>query len=330
MTPMSRRQAVQAISAAALTPLGSVLSPSARAQAAAWPKVVTIVVPFPPGGSNDIFARMLAQKLGPRLDSNVVVDNKPGAGGTIGAAHVSRSQPNGATLLLTSSTFTGSAAVQTKVPYDPISGFTPVAQLARGPMILAVGPTSPHKSAAGLIAAAKAEKGKLNYGSAGIGSINHMAAELMSTSAGIELTHIPYKGIAGAITDMMGGRLDAVIASFPSIAGQMKAGKVRGLAVTSSEVSAFAPELAPLSRTVPGYDLELWWGLFAPPQMPAGLLGTLSKHILEIIAEPDMRERFAQEGAIPGKTTPAEFGALVKKDLEVLRKVAAERRISAD
>lgn len=322
MRALSRREFVA--STMALTAAGGAAAQDGL------PKSMTIIVPFPPGASNDIFARLLAQKLSARLGNTVIVDNKPGAGGTIGAAFVSRAAPNGATLMLTSSTFTGSAAVQASVPYDALTGFTPIAQLAKGPMILAVSPTSKFASVADLVAAARAEKGKLNFGTAGIGSINHLAMELLSFKAGLDMTHVPYKGIASAITDLIGDRIDVVIASFPSIAGHMKAGKVRGLAVTSAQKSQFAPELAAIAETVPGYALDLWWGVFAPPQLPQALLERLSGEILAIIDEPEMRERFAQEGAVPTTLSPAAFRELVRNDLDVLRRVAKERKISAE
>jgi tripartite-type tricarboxylate transporter receptor subunit TctC len=302
----------------------------ASAQDAAWPKQITIVVPFPPGASNDTFARLLAQSLGQKLGATIIVDNKAGAGGTIGAAFVAKAAPNGATLLLTSSTFTGAAAVQPKLPFDPIAGFVPVAQLATGPMILAVGPDAPFTSVGELVTAAGTAKGKLNFGTAGVGSVNHMANELFNAMAKVEMTQVPYRGISNAITDLMSGQVQVVIASLPSIAGLMDAGRVRGLAVTSMARSPFAPTLPTIAETVPGYNVELWWGVFAPAGLPAPMVEQLNKEIGAIIMEPEMRDRFAREGALPSPISAAAFAAVVRADLDKWRNVAKERNITAN
>ena len=296
-------------------------------RAVEWPKQITIVVPFPPGASNDTFARIIAQKLGPQLGATIIVDNKPGAAGSIGAAYVARSAPNGATLMLISSSFTGNSAIQPKLPFDPLASFVAVAQLAKGPMILAVGKDALFNSVAELVDAARSEKGKLNFGTAGVGSINHMASELLNAAAKVEMTHVPYRGISNAITDLMSGQIQMVIASFPSIAGLMTGGKVRGLAVTSAASSPFAPELPAVSATLPGYDVDLWWGIFAPAGLPIPMVDQLNQLIRAIIMEPDMRERFAQEGAVPTPISSSEFSAIVRADLDKWRKIAQERNI---
>jgi len=303
----------------------------ALSQTAEFPKTVTIIVPFAPGASNDTFARVLAQKLAPKLGVTVIVDNKPGAGGAIGAQYVAKAKPDGATLMLTSSTFTTNAAVSTNLPYDPVKAFAPVSMLARGPMILAVGNHTPYKSVAEVIAAARAKKGDVTYGSAGIGSINQMAAELLNTTAKVEMTHVPYKGAGNAITDLIGGQLQMMFASFPSISGQVKAGKVRALAVTSPQNSKFAPELPTVAATVPGYEVELWWGVFAPAGTPPALVQRLNSEIRAIAESPDMQERFAQEGADPAATmSPAQFATYVSAEIDKWRRVAKDRNIKAE
>ncbi len=311
----------------AVLSLSWLLAIAMPARAVEWPKQITIVVPFPPGASNDTFARIIAQKLGPKLGATIIVDNKPGAAGSIGATHVARSAPNGATLMLISSTFTGNSAIQPKLPFDPVASFVPVAQLAQGPMILAVGKDAPFSSVAELIAAARSEKGKLNFGTAGVGSINHMASELLNAAAKVEMTHVPYRGISNAVTDLMSGQIQMVIASFPSIAGLMTSGKVRGLAVTSAAPSSFAPDLPAVAATLPGYDVDLWWGVFAPAGLPEAMVDQLNQLIRAIIMEPDMRERFAQEGAMATPVSSAEFAAIVRADLDKWRKIARERNI---
>jgi tripartite-type tricarboxylate transporter receptor subunit TctC len=295
------------------------------------PKTITIVVPFGPGASNDSFARVIAQKLGPKIGSTIIVDNKPGAGSVIGSSFVSRAAPDGSVLLLTSSTFTTSAAVQKNLPYDPIKGFTPVSLVATGPMLLTVGAQTPYKSAAELIADARANKGKMNYASAGIGSINQMSAEMLNSMAKTDITHVPYKGAAAALTDMIAGQVQMMVASPASAIGQLKSGKVRVLAVTSPKPSALVPGIVPLNQTVPGYEVEIWWGVFGPGGMPAPVAERLNAEINDIINSPEMRERFAQEGAEPtNSVTPEQFGAYVRKELEKWRTVAREKQISAE
>jgi len=302
--------------------------PAQEAPKQDWPKQMTIVVPFPPGASNDTFARIVAQKLAPKLGTTIVVDNKGGAGGSIGAAAVAKSAPTGATLMLTSSTFTGNAAVQPKLPFDPVADLVPVAQLAKGPMIVAVGSDTPYKSLAELIAAARADKGKLNYGTAGVGSINHMATELLAAIAQVEMTHVPYRGISNVVTDLLSGQVQLVISSFPSIAELVTAGKLRGLAVTSAQRTPFAPALPAAAETVPGYDVDLWWGVFAPAGLPPAMVAQLNSEIRAIITDDDMRQRFAQEGALPTPVASAEFAAIVRGDIDKWRKVARERDIT--
>jgi tripartite-type tricarboxylate transporter receptor subunit TctC len=296
-----------------------------------WPKQITLLVPFPPGASNDTFARALAQKLAPRLGVTIIVDNKPGAGGSIGAGMVANSAPNGTMLMLTSSTFATNSAVQRKLPYDPVKSFTPIALVAKGPLVIAVGANTPYQKLTELLAAAKADKTKLSYGSAGFGSINHMGIEIMNSLAKVEMTHIPYKGISFAITDVIGGHIQFTLATLPSVASQAKGGHVRALAVSSKERSVFMPEVPPVADTLPGYDVEIWWGILAPAGMPTDMAEALNAEIRKVIDEPDMRARFAQEGAEPSITmNAAQFAEHVKTDIEKWRNIARERNILAD
>jgi len=234
-------------------------------------------------------------------------------------------------LLLTSSTFTTSAAVQKNLPYDPIKNFTPVSLVATGPMLLTVGAQTPYKSAADLIADARANKGKINYASAGIGSINQMSAEMLNSMAKTDMTHVPYKGAAAGLMDMIAGQVQVMVASPASAVGQLKSGKVRALAVTSPRPSPLMPGIAPLNQTVPGYEVEIWWGVFAPGGTPGPVVERLNAEINGIINTPEMRERFAQEGAEPtDSVTPEQFGGYVRKELDKWRTVAREKQISAE
>jgi tripartite-type tricarboxylate transporter receptor subunit TctC len=301
------------------------------AQPIELPKTITIIVPFNPGASNDTFARVLAQKLGPKIGSNIVVDNKPGAGSVIGSGYVARAAQDGSVLLLTSSTFTTSAAVQTKLPYDPVKAFSPVAVLATAPMILTVGAQTPYKTASDLLADARTSKGKINYGSAGVGSINHMSAEMLNSMAKVDMMHVPYKGTATAITDMISGQIHGMVASPSSVAAALKGGKVRALAVTSSKPSKLVPGVPTLAQTVPGYEVEIWWGVFAPAGVPKPVVDRLNAEIRSIVDTPEMRERFAHEGAEPSTTMTAEqSAAYVRAELDKWRKVAREKNITAD
>lgn len=319
------------LSAGALLGLtGAALAQGPAAQPA-LPKTITIIVPFNPGASNDTFARVLAQKLGPKIGSNVMVDNKPGAGGVIGSGYVARAPKDGSVLLLTSSTFTTSAAVQKKLPYDPAKAFAPVAMLATAPMILAVGAQTPYKTVAELLTDARTNKGKISYGSAGVGSINHMSSELLDSMAKTDMIHVSYKGTATAITDMISGQIHSMIASPSSVAGQIKSGKVRALAVTSPKPSKLVPGVPALSDSVPGYDVQIWWGVFAPAGTPAPLVERLNTEIRAIIDSPEMRERFSHEGAEPSTTyTSEQFAKYVGSELDKWRKLAQDKNIAAE
>ncbi|PLP98279.1 tripartite tricarboxylate transporter substrate binding protein [Cupriavidus pauculus] len=319
---------VLTVSAVALVAAG--ITATAHAAEPVVPKTIRVVVPFPPSGSNDVFARLVSEKLSKKLGVTAIVDNKPGAGGAIGAEFVARSAPDGATLMITSSTFTGNAAVQPKTSYDVNKSFVPVAMLASGPMVLAVSEKSPYKTVADLIAAAKKDKGGINYGSSGIGSINQMSSELLAGDAGIEFTHVPYKGISNALTDLIAGQVQFVIASFPSVATQVKGGKLRALAVTSPTRSRFAPQWPAVAETVPNYSAELWWGVFAPAGTPQPLVEKLNAEIRDIIATPEMREIFSREGAEPSAMTAAQFAEHIRRDSARWKQVAKARNITAE
>jgi len=319
------------IATLALGSIACVTAAPASAAPVALPKTITIVVPFGPGASNDSFARVIAQKLGAKTGSTVIVDNKPGAGSVIGSAFVSRAAADGSVLMLTSSTFTTSAAVQKNLPYDPIKSFTPVSLVATGPMLLTVGSQTPYQSVESLINDARANKGKINYASSGIGSINQLSAEMLNAMAKIDMTHVPYKGAAAGLTDMMAGQVQVMVASPASALGQLKSGKVRVLAVTSPKPSPLVPGVAPLNKTVPGYEVEIWWGVFAPRGTPAPVVNRLNAEINEIINTPEMRERFAGEGAEPtNSVTPGQFGEYVRKELDKWRTVVEEKHITAE
>jgi len=294
------------------------------------PPLVRLVVPFPPGGSNDVIARAMAPQLAKRLGTNVIVENKSGAAGVIGADAVAKAPPDGSQLLLTSSTFLTTAATQAKLPYDPIGAFIPVAMVAEGPLLLAVPADKPIKSAADLVAAAKARPGALNYGTAGVGSLAHLATELLNGAANIQMTHVPYKGAGPALIDLAAGQIDVMISNYSSLVSQIKSGKVRAIAVTSPKASPAFPDLPPIWAAVPGYAIDIWVTVFAPAGTPAPLVERLNREINQISASPELRTFLDPDGALPVALAPAAITARLKQELAQLKKIAAERKISLD
>jgi tripartite-type tricarboxylate transporter receptor subunit TctC len=294
------------------------------------PPLMRIVVPFPPGGSNDVIARAMAPQLAKRLGNNVIVENKAGAAGVIGSEAVAKAPRDGSHLLLTSSTFVTTAATQAKLPYDPIAGFVPVAMVAEGPLLVAVPASMPIKSSAELLAAARAKPGALNYGTAGVGSVAHLATELLNGAASIQMTHVPYKGAANALLDLAAGQINVMISNYSSIVPQIKAGKVRPIAVTSAKPSPAFPDLPPLAQAVPGYAIEIWVTVFAPAGTPMPLVERLNREINQISTSPELRTFLDPDGAQPVALTPAAVAGRVKEDLAQLKRIAAERKISLD
>jgi tripartite-type tricarboxylate transporter receptor subunit TctC len=289
-----------------------------------------IVVPFPPGGSNDVIARAIAPQLAKRLGNNVIVENKSGAAGVIGSESVAKAPRDGSHLLLTSSTFVTTAATQAKLPYDPIAGFVPVSMVAEGPLLVAVPASMPIKSGAELLAAARAKPGALNYGTAGVGSVAHLATELLNGAANVQMTHVPYKGAANALLDLAAGQINVMISNYSSLVPQIKAGKVRPIAVTSAKPSPAFPDLPPLAQAVPGYAIEIWVTVFAPAGTPMPLVDRLNREINQISASPELRTFLDPDGALPVALTPAAVAGRVKEDLAQLKRIAAERKISLD
>ncbi|CAN5191947.1 tripartite tricarboxylate transporter substrate binding protein [soil metagenome] len=289
-----------------------------------WPEhPVTIVVGSAPGGSNDVFARALGKRLGDTFGQTFVVDNKPAGGGVIANQTIARAKPDGYTLVVVSSTFTTSASIRTDLPYDALKDFKPVALLAKGPLLITVNKDSPYKTLGDLVAAAKANPGKLNYGSSGLGSINQFATEVFAGAAGIKMTHVPYKGMAPATNDLLGGQIDVLVASAPSIGAMVKGDKVRALAVTTAKKSAVAPDLPAMEQS--GYrnsSVDLWWGVLAPPGTPQAIVDKLNAEINKQIASADMKEFFLREGAEPAPMSSADFATFLSAEMTRWKSVA--------
>jgi tripartite-type tricarboxylate transporter receptor subunit TctC len=293
----------------------------------ALPKLIRIVVPFSPGASNDAIARALAGPLGKRLEASVLVENKPGAAGVIGADTVAKSARDGSVLLLTSSTFLTAAATQPRLPYDPLAAFAPVAAVAQNPSLLAVSGATPFKSAAELIAHARAKPDELTYGSAGVGSIGHLATELLAAAARVQMRHVPYKGAANAAIDLAGGQIHVMISSHSTLAPFLRSGKVRALAVTSKQPHAAFPDLPPLAATVPGYFNETWVGVFAPAATPGRVVERLNRELNEVATSPELRALLEPDGMVSVPVSPAAFAARVKEELGQWKQIASARKI---
>ena len=312
-----------------LFPLAASLTPHAQTRFPSKP--VTIIVPYPPGGSNDTFARELGRRLTEAWKQPVIIENRAGAGGSIGAAVVSKAAPDGYTLCLLSSSFTTNAAIQSNLPFDPVAGFAPVAMVAKGPMLLTVANKLPVKTLDEFLAYAKANPGKLNYGSSGTGSTNHFATELFMRAAGVQMTHVPYKGMPPAVTDIIGGHADVLFASAPSVYQHVKAGKVRGLGVSSATASAVVPDLPSLQQAgIKGYEFELWWGILAPPRTPPEIVNQVNAEVNRIVATPELREVFLREGAEPATMSAQQFAATIKAEIDGWKRVAKEANIKAE
>jgi tripartite-type tricarboxylate transporter receptor subunit TctC len=292
---------------------------------------IRIVVPVVAGGSPDILARLIGGRLHERWGQPVVVENRAGAGQMIGADVVAKAAPDGHTLLLPTVTYTTSAATQSKLPFDPVNDLTGVTLIGEGPFLVTVHPSLPVKTIKDLIALARQKPGSLNYASSGTGSILHLVTEVMAASAGIKLVHVPYKSIAPAVTETVGGHVPMLIGSLPSVFPQVKAGRLRALAVTTAKRSQFVPGLPTVAEAgIPGFAAQQWWGMFAPGKTPRPVVTRLNGEIHRILAADDMRSRLADEGAVPAVSAAEEFSAFVKSEIAKWRKVAQELKIQTN
>jgi tripartite-type tricarboxylate transporter receptor subunit TctC len=277
-------------------------------------KPIRIIVPYPPGGFNDTLARTLGQKLNEKWGQPVIVDNRPGGGTTIGTGVVAKSAPDGYTLLIVSFAFAVNPALYATLPYDTTKDFTPVVLAANTPNLLVVNPQLPVKSVKELIALAKSRPGQLNYASAGNGSSNHLSMELFKSLTGIDAVHIPYKGSALAVTDLIGGQVDVMFDNVPNVLSQVKAGKLRALAVSSKERSPFIKDLPTVAEAgVPGFDVSVWFGVVAPAGTPKAVIAKLSAEINAILKLPEVRESFNNQGVETAGGTPTEFSAFISR-----------------
>jgi tripartite-type tricarboxylate transporter receptor subunit TctC len=305
---------------------------AAGAYAQAWPsKPIRFVVPYPPGGSNDVLTRITAQMMAPGLGQQIVIDNRGGAGGMIGADNVAKSPPDGYSIVNVQASFTANAALRPKMAYDPMADFAYIGMMARGPLLAVVHPSLPVKNIRELIALAKSKPGQINYGSTGTGGHNHLATELFKRMAGINIVHVPYKGVAPALTDLIGGHTQLVMTSLPSAMTQVQAGRLKALAVGSEKRSSFMPDLPTIAESgVPGYMAEFWWGLAAPAKTPNDIINRLATELTKALQSPELKQRFAGEGSEPSVMSREQFTKFVANEIVRWRKVAQDSGIKPD
>jgi len=311
-----------------LLAVGLTLSVSAQT----WPsKPLRLVVPFPAGGATDILARALSQELGKKLGQSIVVDNKPGAGGTIGALAGAQAAPDGYTLLLTtSSTHSIGPAINPRMPYNAEADFTPIVYVASSPQVILVPVTSPAKNLREFIDYARQNPGRLNYASSGNGTISNLSTENFKAQSGTFLVHIPYRGTGLSIADLISGKVDVLFDSVVSGMPHVRDGKLRALAVTSPKRSTLAPELPAVSELLPGFESVTWFGVYGPRGLPPEIVTRVNQAVNAALAEPDLKERFARLGAETTGGTPQAFAAVVKAESAKWKKVITERKITAD
>jgi tripartite-type tricarboxylate transporter receptor subunit TctC len=321
---------MQLISKLALPALAAACISTANAGEAAYPaRTVTIIMPYAAGGSSDILARAIAKGLTDAWGRNVIVENRPGASGMIGAEVVAKATPDGYTLLSTTSSYPGTVAVRAKLPFDPATALVPVAMIARAPIVLAVHPSMPAKTVKEFIALAK--KRPLNYSSSGTGGNNHIAMEMFSKAAGIKMTHIPYKGIAPGVIALISGEVDAIIASSPAVMTQVKAGKARAIAVSSAKPTPIVPGLPAIAESgVPGFTYENWWGLFAPAGTPANIVNMINAGVNKVLAGSEMKQLLEREGAEGAPMSVTQLADLLPKEIARYRKAAQEAGLKAE
>ena len=329
---MKPRATWPALVAAAMALFAGVAAPDASAQAA-WPsKPIRIVVPFPPGGTTDILARAAAQKMTEAWKEQAVIDNRPGAGGNIGAELVAKAPADGYTMLMgTVGTHAINASLYAKMPYDHVKDFAPVILVAAVPNVMVVHPSVPAATVAEFIAWAKANPGKVNFASSGSGTSIHLAGELFKTQTGLAMTHVPYKGSAPAIADLIGGQVQVMFDNLPSALPQIRGGKLRALAVTSRERANALPDVPTVAESgLPGFEASSWFGLLAPTGTPREVVVRVNAEIARWLASSDAKDKLASQGAIAAGGTPEDFVSHIAAETAKWQKVVRESGAKVD
>lgn len=286
-------------------------------------KPVRIIAPFPAGGSSDLVARILAQKLTEMNSVQFLVDNRPGAGGTLGTEIASKAAADGYTLSVGNvAPLAVNVSLFKKLPYDPVNDFSPIALSAVGTTVLVVHPSLPVRSTRELIALAKSKPGQLNYGSGGSGTPAHLTGELFRHMAKVNVVHVPYKGTGQSVNDLIAGHIQFIFASMPVGLPHVKTGRLRALAVTSEKRSALAPDLPAVAEIIPGFQFDSWWGLVAPAKTPNDIITKLNGQLVQIVRQTDVKERFAGLGLEPRGSTPQEYAAFIKSEIDKVARIA--------
>lgn len=306
------------------------VSPSANAQEVQFPPLINLVVPFAPGAGTDTLARAVATQLSARIGSTVIVENRVGAGGLIGAAAVAKGPRDGSMLLFHSSSLITSAATTRKMQFDLSSDLVPLAIVAEGPMLVGMSAKSGIKTPSELIAAARARPGGMTSSSAGVGSVGHMAAELLNKTAAIQMLHVPYKGATPALVDLAAGTVDMLIATNTTLGPQIKSGRVVPIAVTSPKPSLAFPGMPTMASSAPGYSFDIWYGVFAPAGIKASMVHRLNLEINSIAMTPQVRALLDVDGAVPVEMTSDELVTRVKTDYTNWKALASEKNIIAE
>jgi tripartite-type tricarboxylate transporter receptor subunit TctC len=298
------------------------------AQAQDFPsKPLRLVTPFPPGGSADVIARLAAQALSEGLGQPVVVDNKCGAGGLVGTDYAAKQPPDGYTLVLITGAYPVQAAMLKSLPFDPLKDVAMVSLLTSYPFVISVRPDSPFRTLSDLVAYAKDHPGKLNFPSSGIGTVHHLSGELLNAMAGIEMTHVPFRGGASPLNEVLGGRVDLLLEAMTLSIGQIRSGKLRALAVTSRERWKALPEVPSVAETVPGYEVNSFIGLGASGGTPAPILNRLNAEVRKALADPTLHKRFVDLGGEPGASSPEEMHAFIAREIGKWKNVIAARKV---
>jgi tripartite-type tricarboxylate transporter receptor subunit TctC len=319
-----RREALLSMALAVAAPVSLVRAESG--------KPIRLVVPFTPGGTTDILARVLAPRMQQSLGQSVIIDNRPGAGGSLGADLVARAEADGLTLLMGHiGTLAVNVSLYPKLPYDPLKSFAPVAWVARVPNVLVVNAASGITSLKELIARAKANPGKLTYSSGGNGSAAHITFEVLKLRAGIFMSHIPYRGTAPSVTDLLGGQVDATFTGAPAVLPHVRSGRLRALAVSSPARIAALPEVPTVAESgYPGFEADQWYGIVAPAGTPADVVARLNATINKALASPEVAQQLATEGALPMQTTPKAFADLIAAEIPRWREVVRAGNVKPD
>lgn len=307
------------------------LALSASASAQSFTRPIRLIVPFPPGAGTDVVARLVAQRMGEGLGATIVVENRAGAGGAIGAESVARAEPDGYTLLFVASPFTTVPATTAKPAYDPVKQFAPIALIAQGPLVWAVGAGSSIKSMQTLIAAAQERPGKLTYGSAGPGSVNHLVLEMFRHRAGLDVVHVPYKGMGPALVDLIGGQIDMLTTTIAGALPYSKQDKLRIIAVTGKTRAKLLPDVPTVEEAgVKPFEVNNYWGIVAPLTTPPDAIAKLHAQAQRLLGQPDFQERLAREGVEPTPGTSEAFGRFIRDDFAAWRGLIAAAKLTFD